>query len=44
LGARRPGDPPSLIADPTAATTALGFVASRSDLALLIEDALRSRR
>lgn len=36
---RRPGDPPALVADPTAARERLGFVAERSDLAALLADA-----
>jgi UDP-glucose-4-epimerase GalE len=44
LGARRGGDPPQLIADPATAMRALGWQPERSDLATIIEDALRSRR
>jgi UDP-arabinose 4-epimerase len=36
---RRPGDPPALVADPTAARERLGFVAERSDLDTLLADA-----
>lgn len=36
---RRPGDPPALVADPTAARERLGFLAERSDLATLLADA-----
>ncbi|HNN93359.1 MAG TPA: UDP-glucose 4-epimerase GalE [Pseudomonadota bacterium] len=42
--ARRPGDPPQLIADPSAARERLCFIPRRSDLHVLLEDALRSRR
>ena len=41
---RRPGDPPQLVADASAARDRLGFVPTRSDLRVLLEDALRSRR
>lgn len=44
LGSRRPGDPPQLVADPRAAQAKLSFSPTRSDLRVLIEDALRSRR
>jgi UDP-glucose 4-epimerase len=44
FGERRAGDPPRLVADPTLAATRLGWRAERSDLATLLEDALRSRR
>jgi UDP-glucose 4-epimerase len=44
LVARRGGDPARLIADPATATRALGWQPERSDLATIIEDALRSRR
>jgi UDP-arabinose 4-epimerase len=43
-GARRPGDPPSLYADPAAAQRFLGFRTTRSDLTTVIETAWRSRR
>ena len=42
--ARRGGDPARLIADPATATRALGWQPERSELATIIEDALRSRR
>lgn len=38
-GARRPGDPPALVADPTAARETLGFVAEKSDLETILTDA-----
>jgi UDP-glucose-4-epimerase GalE len=41
--ARRIGDPPKLIADPTRAMTTLGWRPARSDLPTIIDDALRSR-
>jgi UDP-glucose 4-epimerase len=41
---RRAGDPPSLVADPSAAMTTLGWRPQRSDLTTIVEDALRSRR
>lgn len=41
---RRDGDPPQLIADPAIAARVLGWRPARSDLATIIEDALRSRR
>ncbi len=44
LAGRRPGDPPQLIADPSLARERLHFEPRRSDLHLLLEDALRSRR
>jgi UDP-glucose 4-epimerase len=44
LASRRTGDPPQLIADPTTALRLLGWQPARSDLATIIEDALRSRR
>ena len=44
LGPRRPGDPPRLVADPSAAMRVLGWRPERSDLATIVEDALRSRR
>ncbi len=37
--ARRSGDPPELVADPSAAAERLGFRATRSDLATLLADA-----
>jgi UDP-glucose-4-epimerase GalE len=39
LEARRPGDPPTLIADPRRAKKQLGFSASRSDLKTIISTA-----
>lgn len=39
--ARRPGDPPILVADAALARTQLGWVAERSDLASIISDAWR---
>jgi UDP-glucose-4-epimerase GalE len=44
LGPRRDGDPPALIAAPEQAQARLGFVAERSTLLQLLEDALRARR
>jgi UDP-glucose-4-epimerase GalE len=44
FGPRREGDPPELVADPGLAGQRLGWKAERSDLRVLIEDALRSRR
>jgi UDP-glucose 4-epimerase len=44
IGPRRPGDPPRLIADPALAGQLLGWIAQRSDLATIVDDALRSRR
>jgi UDP-arabinose 4-epimerase len=41
-GPRRPGDPPALVADPSAAARLLGFRASRSDLASILADAAPS--
>jgi UDP-arabinose 4-epimerase len=38
-GPRRAGDPPALVADPTAARDRLGFVPERSGLATLLTDA-----
>jgi UDP-glucose 4-epimerase len=43
VGARRPGDPAILLADPSRAATVLAWRASRSALPVLIEDALRAR-
>jgi UDP-glucose 4-epimerase len=43
LGPRRPGDPPALIADPRRAAEVLGWSPARSELAVIIEDAARSR-
>ncbi len=39
FGARRAGDPPQLVADPSLAKEALGFSAARSDLHTIIRDA-----
>lgn len=39
IGARRDGDPPSLVADPGRATRLLGWRAERSDLAQIVRDA-----
>jgi UDP-glucose-4-epimerase GalE len=44
VGPRRPGDPASLVADASAARDLLGFSPRRSDLRVLLEDTLRSRR
>ncbi len=41
LGARRPGDPPSLVADPSRARDVLRWRAERSDLADIVGDAVR---
>jgi UDP-glucose-4-epimerase GalE len=41
LGARRAGDPPSLVADPTKALGLLGWSAQRSALSDIVADALR---
>jgi UDP-glucose 4-epimerase len=41
IGARRAGDPPSLVADPAKARTLLGWSARRSGLEQIVEDALR---
>ncbi|HEX7839780.1 MAG TPA: NAD-dependent epimerase/dehydratase family protein, partial [Kofleriaceae bacterium] len=40
---RRAGDPPQLVADPSVAMQVLGWHLVRSDLATIVEDALRSR-
>jgi UDP-glucose-4-epimerase GalE len=42
-GARRPGDPARLVADPARAIEELGWQPTRSDLATIIEDAARTR-
>ena len=42
--ARRPGDPPALLSDPTLARRQLGFSAQSSDLDTIIETTWRSRR
>jgi len=44
IGERRPGDPSSLVADPRRAHETLGWKPRRSDLATILEDALRPRR
>lgn len=44
LGARRAGDPPSLVADPGKAKELLGWTAQRSSLDQIVEDALRWER
>jgi UDP-glucose-4-epimerase GalE len=44
VGPRREGDPAALVADPTRATEALGWTPARSELPILLEDALRSRK
>jgi UDP-glucose-4-epimerase GalE len=41
MGQRRPGDPPSLIADPTLAQKTLGWRAEHSDLRTIVTDAWR---
>ncbi|HUS32313.1 MAG TPA: UDP-glucose 4-epimerase GalE [Kofleriaceae bacterium] len=41
--ARRAGDPPQLVADPTRAMNVLGWQPRRSTLELIVEDALRPR-
>ena len=41
IGARRPGDPPSLVADPARAAQRLSWSARRSKLETIIEDAMR---
>jgi UDP-glucose 4-epimerase len=43
IAPRRPGDSPRLIADPRLAMTTLGWRPVRSDMATIIEDALRTR-
>ncbi len=43
VGARRAGDPPVLIADPSRASSVLGWRPVRSDLETILEDAVRSR-
>ncbi|MBA3503595.1 MAG: UDP-glucose 4-epimerase GalE, partial [Deltaproteobacteria bacterium] len=43
LGARRDGDPPRLVADPTLAKSLLGWTPQRAELTTIVEDALRSR-
>jgi UDP-glucose 4-epimerase len=41
IGPRRPGDPPSLVADPSKAHAFLAWRAERSDLDRIVADALR---
>jgi UDP-glucose 4-epimerase len=41
IGARRPGDPPSLVADARRARTLLGWEPACSDLDRIVADALR---
>jgi UDP-glucose 4-epimerase/UDP-arabinose 4-epimerase len=41
IGARRAGDPPSLVADPSRAKALLGWEAKRSGLDQIVADALR---
>ncbi len=44
VGARREGDPASLVADPSRAVELLGWAPKRSALATILADALRARR
>jgi UDP-glucose 4-epimerase len=44
VGARRPGDPPSLVADPSRARELLGWTAQHSSLDDIVADALRWER
>jgi UDP-arabinose 4-epimerase len=44
LAARRPGDPPALVSDPSLAQRQLGFTPQYSDLDTIIETTWRSRR
>ena len=44
IGARRAGDPPSLVADPSRAEALLGWKATRSSLDQIVTDALRWER
>ena len=44
VAARRAGDPPRLVADPGHAMRMLGWTPTRSELPIIVEDALRSRR
>ena len=44
VGGRREGDPVALVADPARARERLGGQPRRSDLKVIVEDALRSRR
>ena len=41
IGARRGGDPPSLVADPSRARTLLGWAPARSSLEMIVADALK---
>jgi UDP-glucose-4-epimerase GalE len=43
MGPRRAGDPSRLVADPTRARDVLGWSPRRSDIHVIVEDALRSR-
>lgn len=43
-GPPREGDPPSLVADSSTARSVLGWKPERSDLLMIVEDAVRSRR
>ena len=43
IGARREGDPPALVADASRARQVLGWQPRRTDLRVVLEDALRSR-
>ncbi|RYE94431.1 MAG: UDP-glucose 4-epimerase GalE [Myxococcales bacterium] len=44
IGTRREGDPPALVADAARARQLLGWEPTRSELRLVVEDTLRSRR
>lgn len=44
VGARRPGDPPSLVADPSRAQALLGWRARRPSLDEIVQDAVRWER
>ena len=44
MGARRAGDPASLVADPHRARSLLGWTATRSSLDQIVADALRWER
>ena len=44
IAPRREGDPPRLVADPSRAQELLGWSPQRSELGIIVEDALRSRR
>ncbi len=43
MGPRRPGDPPALVGDPTAAGRVLGWTPQRGDLETIVRDAWNSR-